>query len=173
MALCPYCGEENIDGADVCEACQQPLDFMSKPQPASAIERSVLKGRVDVLAPRPPVTVDANTPVSEVLNILMERRIGCVLVTKNGELAGIFSERDALVRIGAQASELKGRPISTFMTPNPETVDEEARIAFALHKMDIGGYRHLPVLDEGKIKGVISVRDILGYITDDLLATQK
>jgi CBS domain-containing protein len=173
MSLCPYCGEENIDGADVCEACQQPLDYMSKPQPTSAIERSVLKGRVDVLAPRPPVTVDANTPVSEVLKILVERRIGCVIVTKNGDLAGIFSERDALVRLGAAASELKDRPVSEFMTPNPETVDEEARIAFALHKMDIGGYRHLPVMDEGQIKGVISVRDILGYITDDLLATQK
>src|SRR5262245_44846004 len=137
MALCPYCGEENIDGVDVCEACQQPLDFMSKPQPTSAIERSVLKGRVDVLAPRAPVTVDVDTPVADVLKILGDRRIGCVLVTKNGELAGIFSERDALVRLGAQAAELKSRPVSAFMTPNPETVDDDARIALALHKMDI------------------------------------
>jgi CBS domain-containing protein len=47
-------------------------------------------------------------------------------------------------------------------------VESDVRIAFALHKMDVGGYRHLPVTTEGRITGVISVRDILRYVTDDL-----
>ena len=54
------------------------------------------------------------------------------------------------------------------MTAAPETIAHDAPIAFALHKMDIGGYRHIPVLTDGKPTGVISVRDILRYIAEDL-----
>jgi CBS domain-containing protein len=85
-------------------------------------------------------------------------------------VVGIFSERDALDRLNVDFARLACRHVAEFMTPAPETVESDARIAFALHKMDVGGYRHLPVLTDGKISGVISVRDILRYITDELVA---
>jgi CBS domain-containing protein len=66
---------------------------------------------------------------------------------------------------------MEDAPIAEFMTANPETVEADARIAFALHKMDIGGYRHMPVVSEGRVVGVISIRDVLDYITANLLAT--
>ncbi len=57
------------------------------------------------------------------------------------------------------------------MTPDPETLSIDDKIAYALHMMDLGGYRHIPVRDEfDKISGVVSVRDILRYITEDLVA---
>ena len=56
-------------------------------------------------------------------------------------------------------------PIEKFMTPNPETVTADDSLAFALHKMDVGGYRHLPVLQDASPIGVISVRDMLRHIT--------
>ena len=129
-----------------------------------------------MLAPRQPVVVDADTPVAEVLELLVGQSIGCVVVVggSNGNgppVVGIFSERDALVRLNADIAELGHRPVMEFMTANPETIESDAKIAFALHKMDIGGYRHLPVLTAGKITGVISIRDILDYITANLLAT--
>ena len=58
-----------------------------------------------------------------------------------------------------------GLPVEPFMTPNPETVTAEDTLAFALHKMDIGGYRHLPVLTDDRPSGVISVRDLLRHFT--------
>jgi len=67
---------------------------------------------------------------------------------------------------------LAGRPVSQFMTPSPETVDSEARIAFAVHKMDVGGYRHMPVVTQGRLSGVISVRDVLRYVTQNLHASR-
>ena len=85
-------------------------------------------------------------------------------------MAGIFSERDALVRLNVRATELGHLPVSQFMTPAPETIDEEAEIAFALQKMDVGGYRHLPVVDGGRVTGIISIRDILQYISAHLEA---
>lgn len=170
MIVCPSCGFENIDGSDSCEKCQTALTFLSKPQPGSWIERSILKDRIEALIPRRPLVVAPDAKVSDVLKCLVDNHIGCVIVADGEKLVGIFSERDALMRLNTEFAELGDRPISEFMTSSPETVTLEDRIAFALHKMDLGGYRHIPVLKEGRITGVISIRDILRYISEDLLA---
>ncbi|MGH7137711.1 MAG: CBS domain-containing protein [Pirellulales bacterium] len=172
MTECPYCGVENIDGADHCEECQQPLDYMSKPRASTPIERSLMKDRVAALHPKPPLTVAPEQPVGEVLRQMAEHHVGCVMVGRDGQIAGIFSERDALDRLNVNFAALGDQPVSQFMTPSPETVDVETRIAFAIHKMDVGGYRHMPVINQGRIGGVISVRDVLRYITEKLRAAE-
>ena len=58
-----------------------------------------------------------------------------------------------------------GMTVGAFMTRNPECVDAGDSLAFALHKMDVGGYRHVPVLNEGRPAAVLSVRDMLRHIT--------
>lgn len=170
MIICPSCGEENIEGADFCQQCQESLGFDAKPAPSSDLERSIWKDRIFKLAPRRPVVVEPETPVHEVLDLLVGHSIGCVIVVRDEEILGVFSERDALKRLNTNFAALGDRPISEFMTPSPETVDEDARIAFALHEMDMGGYRHLPVVRDGRVRGVISIRDILDYITANLLS---
>jgi len=168
MAKCPACGEANLDGADVCQSCGVSLDFLSQPRSGSEVEHSVLTDRVYMLGPSPPRTVGPDMPVADVLAILVERSIGCVAVVEGTSVIGIFTEWDALNRLGTQAGDLAERPIREFMTTPAETVDSDARIAFALSKMDLGGYRHLPVLREGRISGIISIRDILRYLSDKL-----
>lgn len=169
MSTCPYCEHENMDGEDECEACHQPLTFLSKPQFATAIEHSIVKDRIGVLFPQPPFTVRSDTPVGEVLQLLVDRRMGCALVVDDGALKGVFTERDALFKLNAQYADLLSHPISEFMTPNPVIVRTTDTIAFALHKMDLGGYRHLPVMDDDEVAGVISIRDILRYLSDRIL----
>ena len=93
-----------------------------------------------------------------------------MLITKDDDLLGIFTERDVLMRLNVDADQLSDRPISDFMTPNPNAGDHD-KIAFALQKMDVGGYRHIPILTDGRLTGVISLRDVLKYISDQLLAT--
>jgi CBS domain-containing protein len=132
------------------------------------MERSLIKDRVAMLSPHPALVVEHDAPLGSVLQMMVSRSIGCVVVLQQHKVVGIFSERDALIRINTRAAELAGRPVSEFMTPSPEMVESDVRIAFALHKMDVGGYRHLPVTTDGRITGVISVRDILRYVTDDL-----
>lgn len=170
MILCPSCGVENIDGADSCEKCQTPLVFLSKHKPSSWIERSILKDRISSLLPRTPLVVDPNTPIADVLRCLADNRVGCVIVTRDDKPVGIFSERDALMKLNTQCDDALAQPVSNFMTTSPECVRGDDRIALALHKMDLGGYRHVPVVDDsGEITGIISVRDILRYISEDLL----
>ena len=170
--ICPFCYEENIDGADACEHCQEPLDFLTRPQPVSNVERHLLRDDVLSLLPRNPVVVEPSEPVGKVLQVLVNRSIGCVVVVDGQDVVGIFSERDALQRLNVEATEFADRPISEFMTPSPETIEADAEIVFALHKMDVGGYRHLPVLRKGHIVGVISIRDILQYITSHLATVE-
>lgn len=135
------------------------------PKPASGLERSLYKDRIRSLWPRAPVTVPPHTPVSEVLKILVNNTTGCAMVVEEGKIVGIFTERDALLKLNTQAAEMGARPISEFMTPNPQILSVDDKIAFAVQRMDLGGFRHVPLVDEhGQLTGVISVRDILQYV---------
>lgn len=169
MTDCPHCGKENLEGTDECEACGSPLVELSKPRASSRLEKSLFKDRIKALPPREPLLVEEAAPVSMAIKLLYDHKVGCALVVDDDrQLVGIFSERDALMRLGPDAAEYKDRPVSDFMTPDPETLGKKDKIAFALHRMDLGGYRHIPILDGDRITGVISVRDILRYVAENL-----
>ena len=67
MINCPFCGHKNIEGADSCERCQEPIDFLSRPQPGSDFEKCLMTDRVFMLAPRQPVTVPPTATVEKVI----------------------------------------------------------------------------------------------------------
>jgi CBS domain-containing protein len=171
--ICPYCDAENIEGADECQACGEALSEMSVRVPASSVEADLLRDRIERLWPKSPSTVGPAMPVGEVLKKMVGETIGCVMVVEGGKLVGIFSERDALMKLNTDAAKLLGRPISQFMTADPVTLETSDKIAFALHKMNVGGYRHMPILFEGKLAGVISIRDILRYLTERIAASGR
>jgi CBS domain-containing protein len=129
------------------------------------LETSLLTNPVSVLEPRPPVTIAASGTIGDAIRQMIEVRVGAVLVTGDGgELIGILTERDFLTKV-AGMPEYEQLPVTQFMTPNPETVKPTDVLAAALGKMDAGGYRHLPVVANGKPVGVISVRDVLRHLT--------
>jgi len=166
MTKCPYCDQTNIEGVDYCDQCGQPLQDQHLPHPASHVERGLLRDRLTVLRPKPPVVVTPQATVAQVLRLMVERRIGCVYVVEQGKAIGVFTERDALLRLNTEAAACASRPIAEFMTPQPETLAVDTKVAFAVQRMDLGGYRHVLIVDqEGHPQGVISVRDILQYLT--------
>ncbi len=165
MKTCPHCGSKNMEGADLCDRCQHSLTDMSRPQPGSSVERDLLTESIALLASTPPLTVGPEEPVGEVLKKMVAESIGCVIVVEGDHLLGIFTERDALLKLNVDAARLSDQPISSVMTANPITLAAKDKIAFALHKMNVGGYRHVPILTQGKLTGVISIRDILAYLT--------
>jgi CBS domain-containing protein len=166
---CPYCDNEVIEGADACEACGQPLTESHLPVPATHVERALLTDRVKLFQGRQPLVVSPSMPVREVLRLLVDNKVGCVVVAEQGKIAGIFSERDALLKLGERAAEWGERPVSDFMTSNVESLPPSAKIAFAVHRMEQGGFRHVPVInDQGEAAGIFSVRDILTYLTRKL-----
>ncbi len=166
MIACPYCGSDNTEGADVCNDCQHTLTDLDHPALATPVERGLMKDRIEALSPKAPLAVAPDTSIGEVLKQMITASIGCVMIVDGEKLLGIFSEYDAVHKINADAVQMADRPISSVMTPAPITLEAKDKIAFALHKMHVGGYRHLPVMTGGKLTGVISIRDILGYLSE-------
>ncbi|HOA75800.1 MAG TPA: CBS domain-containing protein [Phycisphaerae bacterium] len=162
---CTACGYQNFDNLGLCEACEEPLDATGGCDADRDIGRLISNEPLSALHPAPAVTVPPTTPVAQAIRMLAERNIGCLLVTSGDALLGIFSERDALQRIGPNYYELIDRPISDFMTPDPVTLTPEDSIAFALNRMDINDFRHIPVRNPDGTLGIISVRDCLAYVT--------
>lgn len=119
---------------------------------------------VMALGPKPPVTVPAASTVGAALACMLDRGVGAVLLTEDsGQLAGILTERDVLDRVAGQDDYLN-MPAADVMTREPETVSPADTLAFALRKMSEGGYRHMPVVDDGRPVGVFSVRDLLRHV---------
>lgn len=160
---CPDCGHNNISGADECAECGISLATFD-PQ-GNEVERSISAHSVAVLVPKEPVSVDGGMLVRDVVNQMAKQKIGCVLVLDGGKLAGIFTERDVLNKISSNLSGL-GDPVRTHMTRAPLTITKRDSIGYALQAMDLGGYRHLPVVSNkaGEPRGIISVRDILRFV---------
>lgn len=173
MIICPSCEAENIEGADVCERCHEALTGLSVRVPPSGVEAELLRDRIERLWPKPPSTVPTDATLGHVLVKMVGETIGCVMIVDKGKLVGIFSERDALMKVNVDAHRLLDKPISQFMTADPVTLETNDKIAFALHKMNVGGYRHVPILHEGALVGVISIRDILRYLTERISAAPR
>ena len=94
--------------------------------------------------------------------------MGSVLVLEEGRLAGIFTERDALLRVAGRA--LATTPLRDVMTRDPVVLREDDSIAVAIHKMAVGGFRHIPLTSAGVPTGIISARDVFRHIVEILEA---
>jgi CBS domain-containing protein len=166
--LCPSCGQANVPGADECVKCLFPLASIdSELSGCDRVESSVLQDPVRALKFRQPVTIPIEGNRGLGLHLWVDHRVGALLVVDSkGCLVGILTERDYLRKVVGIVSDYAHQPLRDYMTGDPETVESEDRLALALQKMDVGGYRHLPVVEEdGRPVGLISVRDVLRYIT--------
>jgi len=164
--ICPTCLHDNVPGAEECSNCSGDLTQLDRPTASNKVERSLMEDPVAVLQPRQPLTLQPIATVAEAMRTMLAQDVGALLVVDGtGKLVGIFSERDLLTKVAGIHSDYADRPLADFMTAEPETLNPEDTLAFALHKMDVGGYRHMPLLQEGRPTGVISVRDIMRHIT--------
>jgi CBS domain-containing protein len=164
--ICPACGTTNPMGADACTHCGGDLSALDRPQPGDAVEAALLRDTVASLRPRPPVCVPPTADLDRAMRVMTAEGVGAVLVTDDdGRLVGILTERDFLTKI-AGSDALALLPVFQFMTRHPETVRPDHPLAFAVRLMDVGSYRHLPVVDDGRPVGMISVRDVLRHVLD-------
>ena len=130
------------------------------------VRGAVLETPVSELMGRDPLVVDADATVVAAVNAMNERHTGCVLVQKEGKLVGILTERDLLRKVIFREGNRNWK-VSAVMTRHPETLPPDASVAYALNKMSVDGYRHIPIVDRaGKAIGVLSVRDIVDRVVD-------
>ena len=116
----------------------------------------------DVIKQKTLLMLGSECSVGEAARTMQRAGVGAVMVVDDGNLVGLFTERDALCRVVAGGLDPDSTPLSEVMTRSPETVTTERPFGYALHMMYEGGYRHLPVLDHGRPVGIVSARDMLG-----------
>jgi len=115
----------------------------------------------DLVKDRKVYSIDASRTVLEAARFMMEHNIGALPVLRDGELAGIFSERDIMNRVVAVGRTPGTTAVSEVMTANPRAVPADETIDECLFIMREFGFRHLPIVDGKELKGVVSLRDIL------------
>ena len=115
----------------------------------------------DLVKDRRVYSVEATRSVLEAARFMMEHNVGAVPVLRNGELAGILSERDIMNRVVAVGRTPGTTAVSEVMTANPRAVAADESIEECLFIMREFGFRHLPIVDGKELKGLVSLRDIL------------
>lgn len=167
VMTCPVCGFENLKGGDeVCVNCGADLAGHDIPQPASSFHSQLLGEHLRDLGAPAPLTVAPETPLNAVIARMQETETDCVLVTVEDRLVGIFTDRDAVVK--AAGRQLDAFHVRDFMTADPVVLRSDDPIALAIHKMAVGGFRHIPIIDDGRPTGVVTARDVFHHLAEAL-----
>ena len=116
----------------------------------------------DVVRDQELLELSAQASVREAADRMRLRHVGAVLITKDGQLGGIFTERDMVYRVVAEGRDPERTLLAEVMTRNPDTIRPDTMAIDALRRMQDGGYRHLPVIDRGRLVGIVSRRDFFG-----------
>jgi CBS domain-containing protein len=132
-------------------------------------DAQLLREPVTVLSTRSPLICSADTMTSDAMRAMQSEHRGCVLVTEDGSfnspLIGIFTERDILLRVINRGRNPAETPLREVMSHDPEFLQADARIAWVLNMMSVGGFRHVPVVNlRGCPIAVISVRDVVEFL---------
>jgi CBS domain-containing protein len=114
-----------------------------------------------VIEPRTLVVAAPGMSVSEAARLMRENKVGAVLVVEEGRLVGIFTERDAVYRVMAENLDPSAARIGEVMTRDPKTVKPDETFGYALLLMHENGFRHAPVVQDGRPVGVVSARHAL------------
>lgn len=146
-----------------------PLSSYQPQEYADEFEKGLCEDSIAELATRPVVSVHPQTPVSDVLEMMAEKNLSCVVVCDEGKPIGIFSERDVLNRVAPHFNRTRDLPLSEVMTSEVVVVYETDHPARVLCQMSEGGFRHIPLVDvQGRCIGIIASRDIGAYLREHL-----
>lgn len=160
---------------DLSEELTPDEAYYDAPGRVRSFDARLLEEPLTLLPSRPPLTFGPEATVKEAMQAMRRRHRGCVLVTEDGSLRstliGIFTERDVLLKIIDSGRNPADVPLSNVMTQDPESLPIDAKLAWALNVMSVGGFRHLPVTDAaGRPAFILSVRDIVEFLVESFPA---
>jgi CBS domain-containing protein len=160
--ICPACGTENIQGNDLCTNCGTELAGSDKPQPANTFEYRLLGEHLSALADVELLEVDPTLTAIDAVRLMQESNIGSAVVEQGGRIVGVFTERDALLKLTDGAGP--AATVGELMTTDPVVLRPDDSVAVAIHKMSVGGFRHIPLVDDGRATGIVTARDLFRHI---------
>jgi CBS domain-containing protein len=160
--ICPSCGFENIQGVDECDNCGADLRTADLPAPSSALEANLVDVPLAAVRHHTPLTIAPSASAADAVRQMQGAAVGCLLVEDATGLRGILSERDLVLKL--PGAKLDGVTVADLMTPDPVVLRVDDSIAVAIHKMAVGGFRHIPLVENGHATGIVSARDVFRHI---------
>jgi len=165
---CPSCDHDNIAGAELCEHCG--LDLAGLDVGAWGIDPDdpLLAAPISSLPVKVPLQLAPTATVSDGIHLMQERGEGCVFVVDDGEgLVGVVTERDLIKRVAAPGRDPAHTRLEEIMTRQPMALRPTDPFAWALHRMGVDGFRHIPLVNEGKLVGFVSVRSVIDALANE------
>jgi CBS domain-containing protein len=160
--ICPVCRFGNFPGDDTCANCGADLWNADTPQPATDFRGRLLGLHLDALGAPAPHLIDAGTSVDDAIARMQAEGLDCLLVTEGESLVGIFTDRDAILKVAGQSGG--GRTVRDVMTTDPVILRSGDPVAVAIHKMAVGGFRHVPIVMGGVPVAVVSAKDVFRHL---------
>jgi CBS domain-containing protein len=135
---------------------------------AARLGAVILNQPIRELATLPPaICLSPTTSVRSGIHRMNESNVGCVLVEDRGHLIGIFTERDVLTKVVGTTLDIDRTTLADVMTPDPESLGLDDLVSYALNRMSVGGFRHIPIVDDDDHPvGVVSMRNVVDYMVD-------
>jgi CBS domain-containing protein len=145
--------------------------YFEESPPTRVFDSKLLREPLSVLPHPKPITLAPHDSVTDAVRTMQAEHRGYVAVTRDGSMntpiVGIFTERDVLLRVVDRGRNPATLPLSEVMTADPEALPDAASIAYLLNKMCVGGFRHVPVVDErGCPLTVVAVRDVVRLLVE-------
>jgi len=164
--ICPDCKTDNIPGVDFCESCGHDLRSLDLPGAEDEFTSHLMHDRIGDIAMQESRSVSPSDPVAFAIHVMQRYETGCVLVQKDGRLVGIMTERDVLLKAAGDKADLNAMTVGALMTTDPVVLHEDDTLAVALHKMSIGGFRHVGVIARSGPTRVLSIRDLFRHVSE-------
>src|SRR3972149_2323009 len=134
-------------------------------QPRISVDEGIFDRPVRDLHYHPPLCVQRTAKLAEAVKLMQQHSVGAVMIQEGERLIGILSERDILKKVLGTDVNLNEVTVEKYMTRNPEVLKLDDVIAYAIHTMHLGGFRHVPLVDnEYRPVGIVSVKDVNDYI---------
>jgi CBS domain-containing protein len=169
--ICPFCKADNIAGVDFCESCGHDLHELALPGADDRFTERLVHDKLRDLGVEQSVNVAPGDPVALAVHVMQGNKAECVLVQEAGRLVGILTERDILFKAAGGRLDLNAVAVREIMTPDPIYLTGDDTLAAALHTMSVGGFRHIPIVQEGKAMRVVSVQDVFHHVIEFLHET--
>lgn len=160
--ICPVCRFGNFPGDDTCANCGADLWNADTPQQVTTFRGELLGLHLDELGAPAPDLIDVGASVDEAIARMQADGVDCLLVTDYGALVGIFTDRDAILKVAGRPTA--GRTIADVMTHDPVILRSGDPVAVAINKMAVGGFRHVPIVKGGEPVAVVSARDVFRHL---------
>ncbi|HYI21581.1 MAG TPA: CBS domain-containing protein [Candidatus Limnocylindrales bacterium] len=164
--ICPSCGHENIQGLDECENCGADLRTADIPAPGTAFEATMVNVPLAEVQPHAPLTIGSGAAIADAVRQMQGAGVGCLIVEDDGAVSGILTERDLVMKLDDAGYD--GATVGQLMTRDPVVLLPDDSVAIAIHKMAVGGFRHIPLVENGHATGIVSARDLFKHILEAL-----